>query len=57
MLVWPAVLAGSLSGLVLLLPVGLWLSVWLPLTAWAVVAWVIGGWLFDRLSDSLAEAV
>ena len=32
-------------------------DVWVPLLVWAVVAWVIGGWLFDRLSDSLAEAV
>ena len=33
------------------------LSVWVPLLIWAVVAWVVGGWLFDRLSASLAEAV
>ncbi len=32
-------------------------SVWVPLLIWAVVAWGVGGWLFDRLSDSLAEAV
>jgi ABC-type polysaccharide/polyol phosphate export permease len=32
-------------------------TVWMPLLLWAVVAWVVGGWLFDRLSDSLAEAV
>ena len=32
-------------------------AVWLPLLSWAVVAWVVGGWLFHRLSDSLAEAV
>jgi ABC-type polysaccharide/polyol phosphate export permease len=32
-------------------------EVWMPLLAWAVVAWAVGGWLFDRLSDSLAEAV
>ena len=31
--------------------------VWLPLAIWAVVAWTVGGWLFERLSDSLAEAV
>jgi lipopolysaccharide transport system permease protein len=31
--------------------------VWIPLALWAVVAWVAGGWLFDRLSASLAEAV
>ena len=28
-----------------------------PLLAWAVIVWIAGGWLFDRLSDSLAEAV
>jgi len=32
-------------------------TVWTPLLLWAVVAWVVGGWLFDRLSVSLAEAV
>ena len=32
-------------------------TVWLPLLLWAVVAWVVGGWLFSRLSASLAEAV
>ena len=32
-------------------------NVWVPLLLWAVVAWVVGGWLFDRLSASLAEAV
>ena len=32
-------------------------TVWLPLVVWAVAAWGIGGWLFDRLSGSLAEAV
>jgi ABC-type polysaccharide/polyol phosphate export permease len=33
------------------------ITVWLPLLLWAVVAWTAGGWLFGRLSDSLAEAV
>ena len=32
-------------------------TVWIPLLLWAVVAWAVGGWLFDRLSTSLAEAV
>jgi len=32
-------------------------DVWLPLVVWAVFAWVAGGWLFSRLSSSLAEAV
>lgn len=33
------------------------ITVWLPLLLWAAVAWAAGGWLFSRLSDSLAEAV
>ena len=32
-------------------------AVWWPLLTWAAIAWIAGGWLFDRLSDSLAEAV
>ncbi|MCP4202596.1 MAG: ABC transporter permease [bacterium] len=29
----------------------------LQMIGWAVIAWVLGTWLFSRLSDSLAEAV
>ncbi len=32
-------------------------AIWLPIAVWAALAWLSGGWLFDRLSDSLAEAV
>ena len=30
---------------------------WLHMAAWAGVCWVVGIWLFDRLRDSLVEAV
>lgn len=32
-------------------------AVWLGMAAAAVVAWSIGAWVFDRLSDTLIEAV
>ncbi len=32
-------------------------GLWLHMLGWAAVAWLAGSWLFERLSDSLAEAV
>lgn len=32
-------------------------TVWLHMLAWAAGLWIVGSWLFDRLSDSLVEAV
>ncbi len=31
--------------------------VWLHMVIWASVAWIVGGWLFSRLGENLAEAV
>ncbi len=38
---------------------GLWPSaaLWLHMGAWALVSWLLGAWLFERLKDSLGEAV
>jgi ABC-type polysaccharide/polyol phosphate export permease len=38
---------------------GLWPSaaLWLHMSAWALVSWLVGAWLFERLKDSLGEAV
>ncbi|MEZ5330699.1 MAG: ABC transporter permease [Thermoanaerobaculia bacterium] len=33
------------------------LNAWLHMVAWAALWWLIGGWLFQRLSENLAEAV
>lgn len=32
-------------------------NAWLHMGAWAALWWLIGGWLFQRLSENLAEAV
>ncbi len=32
-------------------------ELWPPMVIWGLVAWWVGCWLFERLSDSLAEAV
>lgn len=32
-------------------------SLWLHMGAWAAGCWIVGVWLFDRLRDSLVEAV
>lgn len=32
-------------------------ELWLQMLGWGVVVWWVGTWLFDRLSESLAEAV
>ena len=32
-------------------------ALWLHMTAWSAIAWFLGSWLFDRLSENLAEAV
>jgi homopolymeric O-antigen transport system permease protein len=38
---------------------GVWpaASTWLHMGAWAALCWIAGMWLFDRLRDSLVEAV
>lgn len=38
---------------------GLWPSAahWLHMGAWALGSWLVGAWLFERLKDSLGEAV
>ena len=38
---------------------GVWPSaaLWLHMGAWALVSWLLGAWLFERLKDSLGEAV
>lgn len=33
------------------------LTLWLHMLAWASVCWLLGTWLFDRLKDTLVEAV
>lgn len=30
---------------------------WVQMAAWATVSWLLGGWLFERLNESLVEAV
>jgi ABC-type polysaccharide/polyol phosphate export permease len=32
-------------------------ELWLQMLAWGALIWWLGTWLFDRLSESLAEAV
>jgi ABC-type polysaccharide/polyol phosphate export permease len=32
-------------------------AVWAHMGAWAALWWLVGGWLFERLSENLAEAV
>jgi lipopolysaccharide transport system permease protein len=32
-------------------------QLWLHMAAWALISWVAGAWLFERLAENLAEAV